>query len=68
MIDLDIFHVLYIITLIVSFIAMAVITFIVLGGCALFDYIHTRITNHRRKCEDIEKHISDIYHIPDKKG
>jgi hypothetical protein len=67
-IDLDIFHVLYIITLIVSFIAMAVVTFMVLGGFALFDYIRTRMENHKRKCDDISKHISDIYHIPDKKG
>lgn len=47
---------------------MAVVTFMVLGGCALFDYIHTRMENHKRKCDDISKHISDIYHIPDKKG
>ena len=68
MIDLDIFHVLYIITLIVSFITLAVITFMILGGCALFDYIYKQMANHKRKCDDISKHISDIYHIPDKKG
>ena len=62
------FHVLYIITLVVSFIVLAVLTFMVIGGCALFDYIHTQMENHKRKCDDISKHISDIYHTPDKKG
>lgn len=55
---------LYTVVLVISFILIGVCTLLVMTFCTLYDLIK----KHAAKCNDIKKHISDIYHNPDKKG
>lgn len=56
--------VLYTMVLLISFVLIGMCTLICIIAIGLYDAIR----RHKRKCDDIEKHISDIYHNPDKKG
>jgi len=65
---MDIMHVLYLVTLLIAFIMLSLLTLIILGCIALYEYVRGRVTSHGKTEDCNTTDISDIYHTPDEKG